>query len=116
MEIVLKIIGSDNKGIKKPGGEILFGLEKQKGFLKKEYKKALQHLTASEIKSRVGSDTFTNYFKFAFVRNPMIARKFNGSAFNRIVIFLTSETFFSSRNCRFFSISISEDLKRYLCR
>jgi len=61
IETALKINGLDNKGGEKPSENILFGVENNK---------ALHHLTASEIKQKIGEEKFNNYFKFTFVRNP----------------------------------------------
>ncbi len=62
IEQVLGICGDDNRGALKPARpDLLFG---QVG------NKALQHLTAREIRERVGERAFREYFKFAFVRNP----------------------------------------------
>ncbi len=61
LETVLGIHGRDNRGSVAPAPEILFGIEAGR---------ALQHLTAAEIKKRISREVWENYFKFAFVRNP----------------------------------------------
>lgn len=62
MEHALGICGDDNKGTLTPARpDLLFGLVGTK---------VLQHLSAKEIRARVGPKVYESYFKFAFVRNP----------------------------------------------
>lgn len=61
VDTALGIHGDNNRGSIKPAPEILFGVMGSK---------ALQHLTALEIKKIVPQAVWQNYFKFAFVRNP----------------------------------------------
>lgn len=64
VEQVFGICGDDNRGGLTPvRPDMLFGLGRFGS-------KALQHLTASDIRKRVGEDVYRSYFKFAFVRNP----------------------------------------------
>lgn len=61
IEKALGLYGADNRGNNAPDPDILYGVENGR---------ALQHLTALEIKSRIPPDIWEKYFKFSFVRNP----------------------------------------------
>ena len=62
IEHVLEICGDDNQGtLTPPRPDMLFGLVGNK---------ALQHLTAMDIRNHLGREIYDRYFKFAFVRNP----------------------------------------------
>ena len=63
MEHVLGVHGDDNKGGNRLNSEILYGFETNPN-------RALQHLTAKEIREKVGPSVYQQYYKFAFVRNP----------------------------------------------
>lgn len=59
---VFGICGDDNQGTLTPARpDMLYGLVGNK---------VLQHLTASDIRKRLGKDVYESYFKFAFIRNP----------------------------------------------
>ena len=62
MERVLGICGDDNQGtLTPPRPDMLFGLVGAR---------ALQHLTAADVRTKLGKDVYEKYFKFAFIRNP----------------------------------------------
>ena len=63
IEYALGVFGSNNKGGNRKNDEILYGYQNDSN-------KALQHLTALEIKSVISNDVYNAYFKFAIVRNP----------------------------------------------
>jgi len=70
VEQALGIRGQNNKGSLRLKRNILFGKQSWRFgsiYLKE---KALQHLTAGEIKKEIGKDLFDRYFKCSFIRNP----------------------------------------------
>ncbi|MEK7168070.1 MAG: sulfotransferase family 2 domain-containing protein [Patescibacteria group bacterium] len=61
IEKAFGLYGSNNKGDNAPDPNIFYGIENGK---------ALQHLTALEIKDKIPENIWNAYFKFSFVRNP----------------------------------------------
>ena len=70
IEKALQIHGSDNLGSLDLNQRILFGsrIWKLKSWCIRD--KALQHLTANQIRRELGHQTFEQYFKFSVIRNP----------------------------------------------
>lgn len=61
VEKAFGLYGANNRGDNAPDPDILYGLENGR---------ALQHLTALEIKNRISQEVWEEYFKFSLTRNP----------------------------------------------